>query len=212
MKRLILCIIIAGAFYSPAFSNAESDHVFQVAHSGYRAFISKCLDRQALKQWGLSDADNLTGAELGSPFRVMQIKPDFITGFKRNATINAILEFSNTYFFPITFAGKIKLIMTVHKYPGRDTWEIGSIGHVHLAQEIKKILTTWPRNRGYTPTLCVNYQTQSYAFSIPQVSDNNLTLIDRTNTDRMYRNLSSLSASMLLLKTRLLECALRGGK
>lgn len=208
MKTIFTVIL----FFSLAlFSQTGQDAAVQVATRGYHQFLNKCLDNEARINYGLTENDRVENAELDVPFKLMEIPPSLVTQYRGEENIVSMLTPVETYLFPVTFNGQIKLLMTVDKYEGRDSFEIGSLGYVWLANELGAVLDLWPREKGYNPVLCNNFQTQTYAFHIPEKGASNLTLIDPLSADRRaYATLSSAKETMSVLKVRLAACMIGG--
>lgn len=204
MKHILCLLFLIGLFFSLPSAQSKDAGAQKIAEQNYRAFLEECIDDIARKRWNLNAEDNAESAELGTPLPLMQLSPDTILNYKSEGKLESLVSFSNTYLYPVMFNGVIKLIMTVDKFADNDTYEIGSVGHIHLAGEIQNILKHWPQKQGYTPILCMNYQTQTYAFSIPQLDFVNLTVIDPHNTDiNRYRRVTAIDHAMLAFRHEL---------
>ena len=103
-----------------------------------------------------------------------------------------------TFYFPVIFNGKIKLILSVDKYKNSDRYAIGSLGYEWLAKELNAIYKKWPGEKGFTPVLYRNPQTRYFSFNIPQKDAANLTIIHAGFSEMRgaYSVLSSLNDAM----------------
>ncbi|MCP4647426.1 MAG: hypothetical protein GY852_06780, partial [bacterium] len=183
---------------SNSWAGDDLEEAKKVALKEYRDFIGLCLDPVSKAQLGLSAEDGVENVTLGEPFALRLILPDNIRSYTPGKTVTESSEPIKSYHFPVLFNNTFKLILTVDKYKGNDTYIVASLGLDWLAKEMRRVLQKWPLEKGYTPMLCMSPQTHYYSFHIPQKDALNLTLITPQTRDAKgaYAELSHLDTAM----------------
>lgn len=152
---VVAILMLAG--YSYPMETAPQE-VIQAAIDGLGPFL-KAIPSQDLDHYGFSDQKELAQAKLGKPFKVYTITPDKILNYNQENELAALISSTNLWFFPISYQGKARTILTVDLVNGK--WKAVSIGSSGLAKELEKVKNTWPESNGYDLLLIRIYQAQS---------------------------------------------------
>jgi hypothetical protein len=166
--------------------------------------VSACVsDKQNRKDFQLDSTDNVQNATLGKPMKMMELRPDKVCLGSNYADIFSFLVPLDSYIFPVRFKGEIKLLFTITRFAGQSQFGVDEIGSAPIAREINKIEKKWPVVKGRPMVLCANFQTMTYAFSIPEISRKNLTIITpaASGEKNSYVKLSSVEQTIKYLKT-----------
>ncbi|MDJ0761835.1 MAG: hypothetical protein QNJ97_02505 [Myxococcota bacterium] len=176
-----------------------------VAEQGFRDFLTRALTETTRKRFDLAPNETAKNATLGSPLRLNVIVPNKVAACRdgKCKSPDALSNPIDTYLFPVKFNGQLKLFMSVDRYKNRDDFEIGSLGYKALARELTTVFKKWPRSQNAFK-LYVCDQAQTYAFSIPELGPDNLTLIDFSRGDRIkYGELSTMAQTIQILQKRI---------
>ncbi len=209
-KHFLLCLLLFFLFISQSRAGEDRDEAKQVALTGYKEFLDLCLDPVSKKQAHLGDEDTPETAVLGAPIALRLITPDNIRSFRKGQTVAECSEPIKSFFFPVLFNNDLKLMMTVDKYEGNDSFSIASLGYDWLARELTALQKQWPLEKGYAPVLLMSPQTHYYAVHFPRHDAFNLTVL-HAGRNVTYRELTSVEAAMKEYKEYLDRVMPQGG-
>jgi hypothetical protein len=140
--------------------------------------LENALTETSKRLHKLGPNDSHENASLGAPFQVNELVPDAVSECVnktcRSAEVVSVPR--ETYLFPLSFDGEMKLILSVYKDPSDGQFKLGYLGNRTLAAELEQIFQVW---RPDAVKLFVNHQSHGYYFSVPSTTAPNLTLIDR---------------------------------
>ncbi len=163
----------------------------EAARSGLPSFLDS-IPPSEKANFGFPPAARLDQAVLGRPFKVYTITPPALAMYREGDTVNSLLSPTGMWFFPITWNGEMRSILTVSRVSG--AWKAVAIGRSSLAGELQKVTKMWPSSAGYDPLLVMVFQTKEYFFSIPQVDNYNLNpFYFKTGSERKTANYSRLT-------------------
>ena len=151
----------------------------EVAQTRYQDFLRRALTPYSKARHGLDIDDDPDKAVLGAPYLIHEIVPSKVDLCSDQACDSAsdISAPIDVYVFPVMFGGRAKLILTVYRNQETGELEIGSLGEGWLARELETIREQWPA-KTHPIMLFKSNQARVYAFSIPSLNKQNLTLID----------------------------------
>ena len=201
ISYIFLCMILS--FLIAPQLGAQQDvppEVIQAAEEGlshYMAMLSRQDEEYQNDIIGFEKNDPLDGigfekndpfdqAYLGESFRLHGIKLDSISNYQENAPVNSILPQRNEWYFLVMIGEQAKSILIVAKTG--DTFRAVGIGGMETATELDKINKQWSKGEGYTPLLVKSYRLDNYAFTVPQSSVSNLTIMGK---DKDYSKLEN---------------------
>jgi hypothetical protein len=201
MKKGIILLSIF-LFVSLLFGATELQEVEGFAQKNFKDFVATASSPQNRTDFRLGPQDNEFNAQLGHPVKLMELSSEKILSCNNYSEVRNFLLPCNSYIFPVKFNGETKLILTVSKIQGENSFEISEIGNASMAHELSFIEKMWPVVGQGRYILCTNFQTSAFAFSIPGKSKDNLTIINAIDTaDRTaYSKLSSCKETIGFLK------------
>lgn len=174
----------------------------KVAQEGYILFLKGPLNNANFRAaHGLSGYDNGDKVTLGEPLPLYSIFNEKVTGYTEGSPLENLYEKTDVIMFPVLFDGRAKLILKVSHY-GTDQLQIGSLGESALAAQLDAIQKQYPSTNGFTVMVLSNNQTHSYLLHIPQLKNDNLTIIKAGNG---YATLTTVAETMQMLKMQLQE-------
>ncbi len=173
MKRMFqLVLIITLIIYQLSFGQTKQTNA---AEEGLQTFLQK-VPKESKILYGFATHDSLELACLGKPFNLHKIAPSEISQFKSGDSVSSIISKTNLWYFPVLLNNKIKSLLVVDTLNGK--WAAVSLGYTNLAKELAKIRQQWPESKGFTPKIIIVFQANKYLFTIPEIDEYNLTLID----------------------------------
>lgn len=208
MRPRILGLVVFSCFmFSFGTVKADSyDSAVAVANAGYKEFLhTPLLDKNFCKEHHVTKKDLNGAITLGKPYQLYCMTPEHIRSYKTGMPVSQLAEKTNIFMFPVLFDGQAKLFLDVFKSDA-GKFEIGSLGKSTLCKEIAAIQALYPSSDGFTLELIQNYQTHRYLVHMPQINQDNLTIIEMGKfAVRNYGQLASSSKSMERMKLLLEE-------
>ena len=83
---------------------------------------------------------------------------------------------TNLWYFPLSVNNIIRSILVIDKIGNE--FKAVSIGYANLARAINTLKNKWTSSTGYRFKLVVVYQAKSFLYTIPELNNYNLTLIE----------------------------------
>ena len=122
--------------------------------------------------YGFQEGDFLSDAKLGAPMSVYTIAESARANYQAGQPVKPLLKSAKQWVFPVLMGDRICCMVEVkqtgHEYvPGK--------GNKSLAMAWNKINEKWPTEDGYHPLLVINPDVPGYYFTVPELSEQNLT-------------------------------------
>ena len=181
MKQMLL--LISFFLFVHIYADSEREQATRVANRGYKEFLSKCLTPAGREVHGLTDFENASNATLGEAIEILDLTAENIINFKQGEGVSSLLKTKHSYYFPVIFNGRIKLLLRVYKWEGSD-YEIGSLGDAFIAGEFAKIKKQYPYSREHKMIYAECYQANACVFSFPELDNQNVSFINITPGQR----------------------------
>jgi hypothetical protein len=197
--------------------------VSAAASNGLPVFLAK-VPPAARPLYGFALDADFSQASLGAPLLLHTIKPSALSSNQANDTVSSVVSQTPMWFFPVMMGTEVKAMLVVDRQDNE--WKAVSLGYAPLAGEWNQVLSQWPAAKGFHPRLVAVFQAAKFYFTVPEVSDRNLTpLLSPRNTGPSaktlppapaqnagrYSTLGNCSNEMDTLKTRLQRADLKGG-
>lgn len=164
---MLLCLSLAWA-------EPMSKEIMEAAQQGLPQFLAQTPD-DMLPLFGITSREELQTAQLSDPFQVHIITPDKLKASRGDSSVKQLMEPTNLWYFPIMVGEQTKLVLVVDHTDGK--WQAVSLGYAPLARELHQVRQQWNRRDGYHPVLAMMPQVRAFVFSVPEVSDTNLTIL-----------------------------------
>lgn len=126
--------------------------------------------------YGFHAEDTFSEAKLGDPMPIYTIDESDRAKYQHGESVKPMLKETKQWAFPITCRGRVCCMVTV-SYTGRDY--VPGKGSKVLGMAWNKITERWPAEEGYHPCIVVNSEVPGYYFTVPELSDPNMTDIVR---------------------------------
>ena len=215
MKRNYLIAILTLALFFPAsvvLAEKAPPEVVKAAEDGLQCYLG-LIPPGENEDYGFAPGDDFARAEVSAPFLLRTITPFALEAYQPGQPIASVISATETWYFPVQIDGQAKTILTVGRVGG-SPWQAVGIGGAPLSRELQKVRKRWPASKGYDPQLVVVFQAATYFFTVPKVSDSNLTPLVFTGNEigaetqrkgPRYSTLSELSRFAGKLKTAVQE-------
>jgi hypothetical protein len=175
LVELALSSIVSGA------STNELAEVTRIADVGLRQYLIQ-IPKRELQTCGLP-ADVLPEQlSLGMPFHLHCILPNALTDATSVTATEQLLTPTTQYYIPVLVDGISRSVLIVDRVQGQ--WKAVSLGHAVLGTALGRILADWPENQGFHPKVVLVPQAKEVLFTIPEVSDTNLTRLPLDSVPR----------------------------
>ena len=147
-------------------TNKMSPHILAAAEKGLKNFSPDYQN------------DLLNQGKLLIPFKLFTIEPPAILSYQSNSKkpIKSYLTETTMWYFPISLNDTVKAILIVDSTT--EGWKAVSLGHEPLAGEIQQVLQDWPLKKGFNPLIIAQFQSLKYMFTVPEIDNSNLTIIN----------------------------------
>jgi len=168
----------------------EEQKRWKVAEDGFGEAMN--LAFRYPDHYGFAPDENLRSVRLGDPipvYQVLQTGRSHYTG----QPVTSLLKPADEWIYPIILDNHIRFMVQV-RYDGRK-YVLGH-GSRGLAMIYDKILERWPASEGYHPQLVINPNMPFYYFTVPELSEPNL-----TDTSRMLEFNPSLTPAAVILES-----------
>jgi len=175
MLGFISLLLCQGIF---ALADQNRDAANEVAQKGYRQFLEKCLTTAGRANYGISPTEKISDFSIGEAIEKMNLTPKAIVEYKQGQGVSKLLTPNNGYYFPVILNGEAKLMLSVHKWPGENHFEISSLGDGFLAEEYNKLKNQLFCSNGHKMIYADCYEANSCVISFPELDNQNLTFIN----------------------------------
>jgi hypothetical protein len=145
-------------------------------------------------QYGFASTDSLKDVHLEEPFNLYQITQASLDNYKEGDSTESLLSKTELWYFPLSVNNEIKSVLVVEKV-GNDFRAV-SFGYASLAREINAIKHKWPTSNGYRFHLAVAFQANSYLYTVPELNNHNLTIIEPTDRSQPVNSVDVLDAAI----------------
>jgi hypothetical protein len=145
-------------------------------------------------QYGFASIDSLKDVHLEEPLNLSQITPTSLDNYKEGDSTESLLSKTELWYFPLSVNNEIKCIIVVDKVD--DGFRAVSFGYASLAGEIDALKHTWPASNGYRFHLVVAFQANSYLYTIPELNNHNLSIIELTDSSKSVNSVNVLDVAI----------------
>ncbi len=176
MKTISLIVVLSLALFSlsaNAWPETAPPEVIKAAEDGLQHYLG-LIPPGENEKYGFAPGDDFARAELGVPFLLYAMNPSALEAYEPGQPISPLISSTRTWYFPVLIDGQAKTILTVGRVGG-SSWQAVGIGRAALSKELQKVRERWPASKGYDPQLVAVFQAATYFFTVPEVSDSNLT-------------------------------------
>ncbi len=136
-----IVLFLIGITFTGVYAASPPPEVQQAAEEGLARFLAT-IPAQELAHLGLSTAEDVQAATLGSPYEQFTLTPAAIAAYQPGSALAPLLTSTGSWLFPVTVHGEARTMLTVGMVNGK--WEAGDIGGTYLPGALQKAETNLP--------------------------------------------------------------------
>lgn len=154
------------------------NHLYDIARNGIKTYW-KHIPHEMKNKYGFEITESIDNVYLEEPLNLYKITPIAIENYQQGDSVKSLLSMTNLWYFPLSVNNIIRSILVIDKI--ENEFKAVSIGYANLARAINTLKNKWTSSTGYRFKLVVVYQAKSFLYTIPELNNYNLTLIELTD-------------------------------